>query len=123
MMLNQDKYNPKYNGIPEEYVFSSNETHTIREFVEKAFKIAGIEGSWIFINDGRAEDEGFYLKDDKGQYKLLVKINPKFYRPAEVELLLGNSNKAREELGWKPKISFDNLVEKMVIWDIENYKS
>jgi len=123
MMLNQDKYNPKYNGIPEEYVFSSNETHTIREFVEKAFKIAGIEGSWIFINDGRAEDEGFYLKDDKEHYKLLVKINPKFYRPAEVELLLGNSNKAREELGWKPKISFDNLVEKMVKWDIENYKS
>ena len=53
---------------------------------------------------------------------VLVKINPKFYRPAEVELLLGNSTPAREELGWKPKISFDNLVERMVKYDIDNFK-
>ena len=55
--------------------------------------------------------------------KILVKVNPKFYRPAEVELLLGNSNKARQELGWLPKISFDKLVEKMVISDIEKFKT
>ena len=54
--------------------------------------------------------------------KVLVQINSKFYRPAEVELLLGDSNKARKELGWSPKISFDKLVEKMVRWDIENSK-
>jgi GDPmannose 4,6-dehydratase len=115
MMLNQDKYNPHYNGIPQEYVFSSNETHTIKEFVEKAFNIAEIKGNWIGENE-----HTMYVSNDK---KILVQVNPKFYRPAEVELLLGNSNKAREELGWKPKISFDNLVKKMVECDIENFKS
>ena len=124
MMLNQDVYNKGYNGIPHEYIFSSNETHTIREFVEKAFKYAGITGSWIYVDpDARAEDEIFCRKKENGEYETLVKINPKFYRPAEVELLLGDSTRAREELNWKPKISFDNLVKKMVIWDIENYKS
>ena len=115
MMLNQDKYNLNYSGAPEEYVFSSNETHTIKEFVEKAFTIAGIKGNWIGENE-----HTMYISNDK---KILVQVNPKFYRPAEVELLLGNSNKAREELNWKPKISFDKLIEKMIIWDIENYKS
>ena len=122
MMLNQDVYNPNYNGVPNEYIFSSNETHTIREFVEKAFKAAGINGRWIYTGDGRTEDEGFYKQNEDGNFELLVKINPKFYRPAEVELLLGDSTKARQELNWKPKISFDNLVKKMVEWDIENYK-
>jgi GDPmannose 4,6-dehydratase len=114
-MLNQDKYNLNYNGSPEEYVFSSNETHTIKEFVEKAFEIAGIQGGWI----GENEHLIFVSKDNK----VLVQVNPKFYRPAEVELLLGNSNKARTELGWRPKISFDNLVRKMVECDIENFKT
>lgn len=115
MMLNQDKYNSNYSVEPKEYIFSSNETHTIREFAEKAFAYAGINGEWI----GEKEHE-VYLSTDK---KVLLQINPKFYRPAEVELLLGNSNKAREELNWKPKISFDKLIEKMVNWDIENLKS
>jgi GDPmannose 4,6-dehydratase len=114
-MLNQDKYNKKYDGIPKEYVFSSNETHTIKEFVEKAFSIAKINGSWIGENE-----HSMYISDEN---IILVQVNPKFYRPAEVELLLGNSNKAREDLEWKPKISFDKLVEKMVILDIENIKS
>jgi GDPmannose 4,6-dehydratase len=115
MMLNQDKYNPNYDGVPKEYVFSSNETHTIKEFAEKAFAHAGIKGEWI----GEGEHT-MYVSSDK---KTLIQINPKFYRPAEVELLLGNSDKARKELNWKPKISFDNLVKKMVEWDIENFKS
>ena len=113
MMLNQDIYNKNYNGTPQEYVFSSNETHTIKEFVEKAFDIAGIKGNWI----GKNEHLMYVLND-----KTLVQINPKFYRPAEVELLLGDSTKAREELGWLPKISFDNLIKKMVKSDIENYQ-
>ena len=112
MMLNQEKYNINYSGEPKEYILSSNETHTIKEFAEKAFKFAGIDGEWI----GEAEHTIFINKDKK----TLIQINPKFYRPAEVELLLGNSNKAREELNWKPKISFDNLIEKMVKWDL-NY--
>jgi GDPmannose 4,6-dehydratase len=115
MMLNQDKYNSNYSGEPKEYIFSSNETHTIREFAEKAFAYAGVNGEWV----GEKEHE-VYLSKDK---KVLVQINSKFYRPAEVELLLGDSNKARRELNWTPKISFDKLIEKMVKWDIENIKS
>jgi GDPmannose 4,6-dehydratase len=115
MMLNQDKYNSNYSGGPKEYIFSSNETHTIKEFAEKAFNCAGINGEWI----GEKEHE-VYLSKDK---KILIQINSKFYRPAEVELLLGDSNKARKELNWQPKISFDKLIEKMVNWDIENFKS
>jgi len=115
MMLNQDKYNPNYSGEPKEYIFSSNETHTIKEFAEKAFKYASINGEWI----GEGEHIIFINKDKK----VLLQINSKFYRPAEVELLLGDSNKARQELNWKPKISFDKLIEKMVKWDIENLKS
>ena len=119
MMLNQDVYNKDYDCSPKEYVFSSNETHTIREFVEKAFKASGIDGSWIYVDpDGRAEDEIFCIKNTNGKYQTLVKINPKFYRPAEVELLLGDSTLARKELGWKPKISFDNLVQKMIENDL-----
>lgn len=109
MMLNQDIYNKNYDGIPKDYVFSSNETHTIKEFVEKAFNIAGINGAWIGKNEHL-----MYILDNK----TLVQINPKFYRPAEVELLLGDSSKAREELNWKPKISFDMLVKRMVENDL-----
>lgn len=112
MMLNQDKYNANYDGTPKEYIFSSNETHTIREFAEKAFTFAGINGEWI----GEKEHE-VYLSKDK---RILIQINSKFYRPAEVELLLGDSNKARKELNWKPKSSFNDLIEKMVKNDIEN---
>lgn len=114
-MLNQEK--------PKDYVLSSNETHSIREFIEKAFKIAQIEGVW----HGKAESEEFSLSNDSAEKhdthsSVLVKINPKFYRPAEVDLLLGDSTPAREELGWKPKISFDELVERMVKYDIDNFK-
>jgi GDPmannose 4,6-dehydratase len=109
LMLNQEK--------PEEYVLSSNETHTIREFVEKAFKAAGIEGAWY----GTGKDEYFYSLygyGNRGAIKLMT-INSKFYRPAEVQLLWGNSNKARFDLAWTPKISFDELVKRMVESDIK----
>jgi GDPmannose 4,6-dehydratase len=115
MMLNQDIYNKNYSGSPIDYVFSSNETHTIKEFVEKAFAAVGINGKWVGENEHTV-----YVNDNN---KVLVQVNPKFYRPAEVDLLLGNSNKARQELGWAPKISFDNLIKKMVIYDIENYRT
>lgn len=107
LMMNQEK--------PKEYILSSNETHSIREFVEKAFKAAGIEGVWH--GNGASEEYSITTKQAGEldvQASVLMKINPKFYRPAEVDLLLGNSTPAREELGWKPEISFDNLVKCMV---------
>ena len=114
MMLNQK--------TPKEYILSSNETHSIREFVEKAFLAAGIEGFW----QGKGESQKYFLADQihkefPSMDGCLVKVNPKFYRPAEVDLLLGDSTPIRQELGWKPKISFDNLVKKMVYFDIENF--
>ena len=112
LMLNQDS--------PKEYVLSSNETHTIAEFVYYAFKSAGIEGAW----HGEAELSEFSITtQDALKYdpiaSVLVKINPKFYRPAEVELLLGDSTKARTELKWNPKTTFEGLVNKMVSCDLK----
>lgn len=111
-MLNQKE--------PKDYVLSSNETHTVREFVEKAFLASGIKGHWSRLNlnheDKRPENEVF--RKDTGE--ILVKINPKFYRPAEVDLLFGDSSLARKNLNWKPSISFDDLVKKMVENDIQN---
>lgn len=105
---------------PKDYVLSSDETHSIREFVEKAFQTAGIKGVW----SGEKIDEKYGMVSPVLPYRIeLVKINPKFYRPAEVDLLLGNSSQARSELDWNPKISFDKLVEKMVKFDIENFKN
>jgi len=114
-MLNQNK--------PKDYILSSNETHTIREFINKAFQHANIYGVWH--GGGKEEQLSVtteYAIKNEIQSSVLIKINPKFYRPAEVELLLGDSTPAREELPWKPKISFDNLVERMVKYDIDNFK-
>lgn len=111
LMLNQDE--------PKEYVLSSNETHTIKEFVELAFKAAGIDSIWV----GEKLNTLYLLPNNSNNSAnipelKLVQIDEKFYRPAEVDLLLGDSTKAREELGWKPKISFKELVDKMVRHDI-----
>ena len=105
LMLNQAE--------AKEYVLSSNETHTVREFVEKAFKFAGIDGLWV----GEGINEKYVLS--KKPDIILMQINEKFYRPAEVELLLGDSTLAREELNWIPKISFDELVKRMVENDLK----
>jgi GDPmannose 4,6-dehydratase len=114
-IMNQEK--------PKDYILSSNETHTIREFISKSFVCAGIEGVWH--GSGQQEEMSVsteYAIKNEIQSSILIKINPKFYRPAEVELLLGDSTPARKELGWNPKISFDNLVERMVKYDIDNFK-
>ena len=125
MMLNQDFYNeniqPWLSDGPytkefleqiKEYVLSSNETHTIREFVELAFKAADLEGEWR----GKDLKEVFVFNGDSP----IVRINPEFYRPCEVELLHGDSTQAREDLGWKPKVSFEQLVKKMVQHDLKS---
>ena len=96
---------------PKDYVLASGETHTIRNFVEEAFKTLDIEGSWT--GKGRGEK---YI--DEPSKKVLVQVNPKFYRPAEVSLLLGDSALARKELAWEPKTSFKQLVQKMTHHDL-----
>ena len=121
-MLNQEKFRNDFdsNMQIQEYVVSSNETHTIKEFIELAFKTAGVDGGWHGngLNEEYSISVADALKYDPIN-SVLVKINPKFYRPAEVDLLLGNSNLARRELGWQPKTSFNQLVEKMVLNDLK----
>jgi GDPmannose 4,6-dehydratase len=129
MMLNQEKYNKNFpiiiGGLTEdqervhnysknikEYILSSGEAHTVREFIEKAFNVVNIKGKWV----GENINECFYLENSSIK---LVSINPKFYRPAEVDLLLGDSSKARIELNWKPEISFDSLVKRMIDNDLK----
>jgi GDPmannose 4,6-dehydratase len=110
-------YNKEFLTQLNEYVLSSNETHTVKELIEKAFHYAGIEGGkW----SGEGVNEIYTITYPKfcRAEKVLVKIDPKFYRPADVELLLGDSTKARKELDWKPKVGFDELVKLMVENDI-----
>jgi GDPmannose 4,6-dehydratase len=139
-MLNQERYNVNFpvSAVPDmdlsrrnfvhslkEYVLSSNETHTVREFVELAFKEAGIEGVWFNLwGKEKPEAEEFILARDGLATKLkvtLMEVNPSFYRPAEVHLLHGDSTLARKDLGWSPKTSFKELVAKMVRHDMEQY--
>lgn len=106
-----------------EYVLASGETHSIRELVEKAFASAGIRGLWA---GEPGPDETYVYLPPVSLERLsqgmgvppLVRINPVFYRPADVELLLGDSTAARTELGWSPQVSFDDLVKRMVKSDL-----
>ena len=104
LMLNQEE--------PKDYVLASGETHTIREFVEAAFSFAGF-GSEECYWEGEGSHSKYYHCD-----QLLVRINPKFYRPAEVNLLLGDPTKAEISLDWERKTDFLGLVKKMVDNDI-----
>lgn len=99
LMLQQDK--------ADDYVVATGETRTVREFVELAFGHVGIEVEW----KGEGVDE---IGIDKATGKTIVKVNPKFFRPAEVDVLLGDPAKAEKALGWKRDISFSQLVERMV---------
>jgi len=122
MMLNQETLRKESVAICslKEYVLSSNETHTVKEFIEIAFSIAGLKGEWV----GEGVDERYIMPCDTQQGTInLVKINPDFYRPAEVELLLGDSTKARTELGWKPDYNLEQLVKEMVDNDIKLVKN
>lgn len=107
LMLQADK--------PDDYVVATNETRTVREFCEIAFKELGIELEF----KGEGVDE---VGIDKKTGKTLVKVNPKFFRPAEVDLLIGNPEKAEKVLGWKREIDFAELVKRMVRNDLEIVK-
>tara|TARA_B100000795_G_C22805243_1_gene444390 strand:+ start:2500 stop:3531 length:1032 start_codon:yes stop_codon:yes gene_type:complete len=105
LMLQQDK--------PGDFVIATGETHTVREFVELSFKEIGIEIEWKGIG---VDEKGI----DTNNGKVLVEVDEKYFRPAEVELLLGDPTKAEKELGWKRQISFQELVSGMVKYDLEN---
>lgn len=97
---------------PDDYVVATGETRTVREFTETAFAHLGIKIRW----EGEGVDEKGI---DEATGKVVVKVNPQFFRPAEVELLLGDPTKAETKLGWKREISFSDLVERMVKNDFE----
>lgn len=100
------------NEEAKDYVIASNETRTVREFVETAFRAAGLEIAW----EGSGAGE---IGREKTSGKVLVKVNPDFFRPAEVEVLWGNPQKAEKELGWRREISFEDLVRRMVNHDMK----
>lgn len=104
LMLQQEK--------PDDYVIATNETRTVREFVETAFSHIGITIEW----KGQGVDE---VGINKNTGKVVIKINPQFFRPAEVDVLLGNPAKAENKLGWKREIPFTELVTRMVDHDME----
>ncbi|KFM78158.1 GDP-mannose 4,6 dehydratase, partial [Stegodyphus mimosarum] len=100
---------------PEDFVIATGESHSVREFVEAAFKHVGKEIIW----EGSGLNE---VGKEKETGAVRVRVNPRYFRPSEVEFLLGDSSKAREKVGWKPKISFQQLVQEMVDSDIELMK-
>lgn len=100
---------------PEDFVIATGEAHSVRDFVEAAARALDIRLTW----DGSGLGE--VAKDENG--KIILKINEKFYRPAEANYLLGDSTKAREKIGWQPKVSFDGLVRIMVEADIKSLRN
>ena len=102
LMLQQEK--------PDDFVLATCEKHSVREFIEKAFFLKGFEIEW----KGEGVNEIGYDKHSEKEY---IFIDSKYYRPAEVELLIGDSTKAKTMLGWKPLITFEKLVHKMVVHD------
>jgi GDPmannose 4,6-dehydratase len=103
-MLQQDQ--------PADYVVATGETHTVREFCQSAFARAGIELEW---QGSGLHEQGV----DRATGRALVEIDPRYLRPTEVDLLLGDAGKARKELGWTPVTTFHDLVELMVDHDLE----
>ena len=95
---------------PDDYILSTNEVHSVREFVEKAFCLKGFHIKW----SGTGTSE---VGIDSNTGRVLIKVSEKYFRPAEVDFLLGDSTKAKQELGWEPKVSFDSLVKEMVDFD------
>jgi GDPmannose 4,6-dehydratase len=97
---------------PDTFVLATNRTETVRDFVTMAFKAADVQLEWR----GRGEQE---TAVDAATGKTLVRVNPKFYRPAEVDLLIGNPAKAKEKLGWEPKTTLEQLCQMMVQADLK----
>jgi len=107
LMLNQNE--------PREYVLSSNETHTVKEFIDLTCEYAELKTVWKIDEENPLNTVLMYNDN------IIVKINEKFYRPAEVDLLFGDSSETRKIIGWAPKVSFNELVKKMIHWDMSKY--
>jgi len=101
---------------PDTFVLATNQTHTVRQFVELAFKVVDIPVEW----QGKEEEEKAYHAET-GQ--LLMQVNPKFYRPTEVDLLIGDYSKAKKALNWEPKTQLAELCKMMVECDLEKVKT
>ena len=100
---------------PDDFVLATNETHSIREFVDETFKVLGEEIIW---SGGGIEEKGIL----KSTGKKVVGIDPRYFRPTEVDILIGNPAKAKEKLGWQPKTTFKELVKIMINSDFEKAK-
>merc|ERR1711935_755108 len=109
-MLQQDE--------PDDYVLATGETHSVREFVEKAFAHAGLIIKWKGAT-GTTEEIGV---EEGNEERVVVKIDPRYFRPTEVDLLLGDPTKAKNKIGWESQTSFQKLVEEMVDHDIAMIK-
>lgn len=105
MMLQQDR--------PDDYVIASGQAHTVREFAELAFKYLGIELEWAGVG---VQEVGI----DRKNGQVLIEVDPSYFRPTEVELLIGDPTKAIKKLGWKPRVSFAELIKIMVEADLKN---
>lgn len=101
---------------PDDYVIATGETYTVREFAQKAFEAANIPISW----SGTGKDEVAIRLDT---HEKVICVDPAFFRPTEVDLLIGDPTKAKTKLGWKPKITFRELVAEMVQEDIQNFSA
>lgn len=107
LMLQQDQ--------PDDYVLATNETHTVREFVEVSAKLLGFDLEW---RGEDLEEEGI----DKKTGTVIVRIDPEYFRPAEVDLLIGDYSRAKKQLGWTPSVTFEGLVKLMVEADLKEEK-
>lgn len=107
LMMQQEK--------ADDYVLATGETHPVREFVEKAFSHVGIKLRWT---GSGVNEKGINIETDE----VLVEVDEKYFRPTEVELLLGDPTKAKKELGWETTYTFDELVEEMVKTDLDLFK-
>jgi GDPmannose 4,6-dehydratase len=112
LMLQQDK--------PDDYVIGTGESHSVREFVEKAFNYAGIELEW----KGEGIEEKAIVESVESNINTLksgdevIEIDPRYFRPTEVEFLQADITKSKKELGWRPRITFDELIKIMVDYDM-----
>ena len=101
---------------PDDFVLATNETHSVKEFIEESFKVLGEEIEW----EGKGANEKGFLKSMR---KEVVAIDPRYFRPTEVDLLIGDYSKAKKVLGWQPKTTFRELVQIMVTSDFEKIKN